>query len=96
MSAIHPAELSFITRHAPFDRMELAHVLWMMERMHLGYYAEGEVIVSPEQGVADSFLVIKQGVVHGEQNVAKAADADTWLELMEGDTAPRLPEGPSS
>ena len=88
MSAIHPAELSFITRHAPFDRMELAHVLWMMERMHLGYYAEGEVIVSPEQGVADSFLVIKQGVVHGEQNVAKAADSDTWLELMEGECFP--------
>ncbi|MDP2144783.1 MAG: DUF294 nucleotidyltransferase-like domain-containing protein [Gallionella sp.] len=88
MSAIHPAELSFITQHAPFDRMELAHVLWMMERMHLGYYAEGEVIVSPEQGVADSFLIIKQGVVHGEQNVAKAADSDTWLELMEGECFP--------
>lgn len=88
MSAIHPAELSFITRHAPFDRMELNHVLWMMERMHLGYYAEGEVIVSPEQGVVDRFLVIKQGVVHGEQNVAQVSDADTWLELMEGECFP--------
>ena len=62
--------------------------MWMMERMSLGYYAEGEVIVSPEQGVADRFLVIKQGTVHGEQNVAKAADADTWLELMEGECFP--------
>ena len=88
MSAIHPAELSFITRHAPFDRMELNHVLWMMERMHLGYYAEGEVIVTPEQGAADRFLVIKQGTVHGEQNVAKVSDADTWLELMEGECFP--------
>ncbi|MFZ3019525.1 MAG: DUF294 nucleotidyltransferase-like domain-containing protein [Gallionella sp.] len=88
MSAIHPAELSFVTRHAPFDRMELAHVMWMMERMNLGYYAEGEVIVSPEQGAVDRFLVIKQGVVHGEQNVARAADADTWLELMEGECFP--------
>lgn len=88
LSAIHPAELSFITRHAPFDRMELEHVLWMMERMHLGYYAEGEVIVSPEQGAVDRFLVIKQGVVHGEQNVAKVSDADTWLELMEGECFP--------
>ncbi len=88
MSAIHPAELSFVTRHAPFDRMEPGHVLWMMERMHLGYYAEGEVIVSPEQGVADRFLVIKQGVVHGEQNVAQASEADTWLELMEGECFP--------
>jgi CBS domain-containing protein len=68
--------------------MELPHVLWMLERMNLGYYAEGEVIVSPEQGAVDRFLVIKQGVVHGEQNVAKASDADTWLELMEGECFP--------
>ena len=88
MSAIHPSELAFITRHAPFDRMELAHVMWMMERMDLGYYAAGEVIVSPDQGAVDRFLVIKQGVVHGEQNVAKASEADTWLELMEGECFP--------
>jgi len=88
LSAIHPSELAFITKHAPFDRMELAHVMWMMERMELGYYAEGEVIVSPDQGAVDCFLVIKQGVVHGEQNVAQASDADTWLELMEGECFP--------
>lgn len=88
MSAIHPSELSFITKHAPFDHMELNHVLWMLERMQLGYYAAGEVIVSPEQGVVDRFLVIKQGVVKGEQNVAKATDADTWLELVEGECFP--------
>ncbi len=88
MSVIHPSELSFITKHAPFDRMELNHVLWMMEHMQLGYYPEGEVIVSPEQGVVDRFFVIKQGVVHGEQNVAKASDADTWLELTQGECFP--------
>lgn len=88
MSAIHPSELAFIMKHAPFDRMELVHVMWMMERMKLGYYAKGEVIVAPEQGVAQRFLVIKQGVVHGEQNVAKATDADTWMELMEGECFP--------
>jgi CBS domain-containing protein len=88
VSAIHPSEFSFITRHAPFDRMEIAHLMWMLEHMQLGYYAEGEVIVSPEQGAVDRFLVIKQGVVHGEQNVAQASDADTWLELMEGECFP--------
>jgi CBS domain-containing protein len=88
LSAIHPSELAFITKHAPFDRMELAHVMWMLERMNLGYYAEGEVIVSPEQGAVDRFLVIKQGVVHGEQNVAKASDTDTWMELAEGECFP--------
>ena len=63
-------------------------MLWMLERMRLGYYAKGEVIVSPNQGVVDRLFVIKQGVVHGEQNVAKASDADTWLELTEGECFP--------
>ena len=88
MSAIHPSEISFITRHAPFDHMELPHVLWMLQRMRLGYYPEGEVIVSPEQGPVDRFLVIKQGMVHGEQSVAHASEADTWLELSEGECFP--------
>ena len=63
-------------------------MLWMLERMSLGYYAGGEVIVSPEQGAVDRFLVIKQGMVHGEQNVAHASEADTWLELAEGECFP--------
>ncbi len=88
MSAIHSSQLTFFATHAPFDRMEPAHLLWMVERMKLGYYAAGEVIVSPEQGAVDRFLVIKQGVVHGEQSVAKASDADTWLELNEGECFP--------
>ncbi|NOT19842.1 MAG: prohead protease, partial [Sideroxydans sp.] len=85
MSAIHPSELSFITKHAPFDRMELNHVLWMLERMRLGYYAKDEVIISPEQGVVDHFLIIKQGVVQAEQKVADATESDTWMELTEGE-----------
>ena len=88
MSAVHVSQLSFFTLHAPFDRMESAHLLWMLERMQLGYYAQGEVIVSPDQGRVERFLVIKQGVVQGEQNVAHASAADTWLELEEGECFP--------
>ncbi len=88
MRAIDASQLSFFAAHAPFNRMEPAHLLWMLERMRLGYYPEGEVIVSPEQVAVDRFLVIKQGMVHGEQNVAHASDADTWLELAEGECFP--------
>jgi CBS domain-containing protein len=88
LSAIHASQLSFFTAHAPFDRMEQAHLLWMLERMQLAYYAQGEVIVSPEQGNVEKFLVIKQGKVLGEQTVAKATDTDTWLELVEGECFP--------
>ena len=88
MSAIHPAQIDQMTRHAPFDRMERSHLLWMLERMQLGYYAKGEVVVSPAQGVVDRFLVIKQGLVEGEQSVANATESDTWLELGEGESFP--------
>ncbi len=88
MSAIHSSQLSFFAAHAPFDRMENEHLLWMLERMQLDYYAQNEVIVSPEQGVADRFLVIKQGRVQGEQHVADASDTDPWLELSVGECFP--------
>jgi len=88
LSAIHPSELTFIIRHAPFDNMALEHVMWMLERMHLAYYAQGEIIASPEQGEATRMWVIKQGVVLGEQSVAKASESDAWLELMEGECFP--------
>ncbi len=88
MTAIHAAQLAFFAQHAPFDRMEREHLLWMLERMKLGYYAKGEVIVAPEQGAVARFLIIKQGMVLGEQNLAQAAEADTWLELAVGECFP--------
>jgi CBS domain-containing protein len=88
MSAIHASQLSFFAAHAPFDRMEPSHLLWMLERMSLAYYAKGEVIISPEQGNVEKFMVIKQGEVLGEQAVAQATDADAWLELVEGECFP--------
>jgi CBS domain-containing protein len=88
LSVIHSSQLSFFAAHAPFDRMEPAHLLWMIERMQLGYYAQGEVILLPEQGVVERFLVIKQGLVQGEQSVADVSEADTWLELSVGECFP--------
>ena len=88
MSEIHASQLSFFAAHAPFDRMEPTHLLWMLERMSLAYYAQGEVIISPEQGSVERFLVIKQGKVLGEQAVAQASETGAWLELVEGECFP--------
>ena len=88
MSAIHSSQLAFFAAHAPFDHMEPKHLLWMLERMSLAYYANDEVILSPEQGVVGKFMVIKQGRVHAEQNVAQATSSDTWLELIAGECFP--------
>src|SRR5208282_2320828 len=88
MSSIHSSQLVFFAAFAPFNRMEPVHLLWMLEHMQLNYYAEGEIIVSPEQNQVEHFHVIKQGLVHGEQSVAKVSEEDEWLELAEGECFP--------
>lgn len=86
MSATHAAQLMFFTRHAPFDRMERRHLLWMLERMQLAYYAKNEVIASPQQGQAMRFFVIKQGLVRGARIANTPQDA--VLELHAGECFP--------
>ena len=87
-NALTAATIEQLTRYAPFDRMTREHLVWMAERFKLGYYAKGETVLSPESGEADTFFIIKQGVVHGEQDVARAQEDATWLELHEGECFP--------
>jgi len=77
-----------LSRHAPFDRMERVDLEWLSSRLEIGYYARGEVVLSPEQGEAHKLFIIKQGVVQGEQGVVQAQDDSAWLELHEGDCFP--------
>jgi CBS domain-containing protein len=66
--------------------MQREHLLWMLERMQLAYYAKGEVIASPHQGVSSRLFVIKQGLVRGSR--LANAQLDTVLELHEGECFP--------
>lgn len=77
-----------LRRFAPFDRMERADLEWLASRLKIGYYAKGEILLSPEQGEAHKLFVIKQGVVQGEQGVVQAQDDSAWLELHEGECFP--------
>ncbi len=82
------ATIDHLRRFAPFDRMEREHLAWLAQRLSLGYYAKGGVIASPEQGEVSHFLIIKQGVVQGEQDVVRAQEDAAWLELHEGECFP--------
>ena len=82
------ATAEHLRRHAPFDRMERGDVEWLAARLEVGYYAKGEVVLSPEQGDAHKFFIIKQGVVQGEQGVVQAQEDTAWLELHEGECFP--------
>lgn len=86
MSTALIQHLPFFSKHAPFDRMQREHLLWMLERMQLAYYAQGEVVASPQQGAAKHFYVIQQGMVHGSRLASAAQDA--VLELHAGECFP--------
>ena len=82
------ATVDHLSQFAPFDQMSREHMLWMAQRLTLGYFARGEVILSPEQADKVQFFIIKQGVVQGEQGVAQTQEGNAWLELHEGECFP--------
>jgi CBS domain-containing protein len=82
------ATVDHLSQFAPFDQMAREHVLWMAQRLALGYFAKGEVILSPDQAGKVNFFIIKQGVVQGEQGVARMQEGSAWLELHEGECFP--------
>ncbi len=82
-SALIAATVEHLGHYAPFDRMAREHLAWMAERLRLGYYAKGEAVLAPGHGEAQTFYVIKQGVIQGEREGEEA-----WLELHEGECFP--------
>lgn len=82
------ATVDHLARFAPFDSMEREHLVWLAERLKLAYYAKGETLLGPDSGPVKTFYIIKQGVINGEQDVVRAQDDASWLELHEGECFP--------
>lgn len=77
------ATAEHLARFAPFDGMAREHLLWLAERLRVGYFAKGEVLLAPAQGEVTRLFIIKQGIVQGEREGSGA-----WLELHEGESFP--------
>lgn len=86
--ALLAATIDQLTRFAPFDQMEREHLAWMIERLKVSYYAKGETVLAPGDKPVDTFYIIKQGVILGEQDVVRAQENAAWLELHEGECFP--------
>ncbi len=76
-----------LQRHPPFDRLEQTHLEWLAQRLEMAYYAAGDVLISPEQGIASRFFIIRQGLVEGRRGAANAETSITD-ELQQGDIFP--------
>lgn len=86
--ALLAATLDHLSRFSPFSRMERDHLVWMIERLKVSYYAKNEIILAPQARPVDTFFIVKQGIILGEQEVVKAQENATWLELREGECFP--------
>lgn len=82
-NALIAATVDHLRRFVPFDAMSQEHMAWLAERLKLDYFAKGEIVMSPDEGEVKRLLVIKQGVVVGEQDGNEA-----WIELHEGEAFP--------
>lgn len=83
---LQTATLDHLQRHPPFGQMDRADLLWMIERLQLAYFGQGEILLSPADGPPPAFRIIKQGVVVGVD--AETGTEPAWLELGEGECFP--------
>lgn len=78
----------FLRRHPPFDRMEEDVLETFASCVCVTYFAEGEAIVSPAAGIADTFYVIHRGRVKVEPSDANAIAGAADLALGPGECFP--------
>jgi len=59
--------LLFLERYPPFDQMEPAHLLHLVEHARLRFFATGQIITQPSDGAARSWYVIRRGAIIGQR-----------------------------
>ncbi|GGE72110.1 cyclic nucleotide-binding protein [Streptosporangium jomthongense] len=78
----------FLQAHAPFSSMDEDHLAHFAEHATLRFYADGDVVLSPEDGVVNRFYVVKQGRIRGERHNEKADKTETTFEISRGECFP--------
>lgn len=59
--------------HPPFDRMAMPDVQRLVAAAHEAYYAPGETLLSPADGVVTALCIVRRGAVTGRHGLADAA-----------------------
>ena len=76
-----------LRRHAPFDAMELVTLQYLAGHLSLVYFATGQVLLSPDDGVATRMYIVQKGRIHGIEPNAEPK-AESALTLSEGECFP--------
>ncbi|MGC8121468.1 putative nucleotidyltransferase substrate binding domain-containing protein [Marinobacter sp. VGCF2001] len=82
------AIMSFLREHAPFSNMNDNHLAHFAEHATLRFFADGDEILSPQDGVVKRFHVVKQGRIRGERHNEKEDRIETTFEISQGECFP--------
>ena len=82
------AIMGFLQAHAPFSSMEEDHLAHFAEHATLRFYSDGDVVLSPDDGIVRKFYVVKQGRIRGERLNEKAEKTETTFEISLGECFP--------
>ncbi|MDO6443977.1 MULTISPECIES: putative nucleotidyltransferase substrate binding domain-containing protein [unclassified Marinobacter] len=80
--------MGFLQAHAPFSNMDDDHLAHFAEHATLRFYADGDVVLSAEDGIVNRFYVVKQGRIRGERHNEKAEKTETTFEISQGECFP--------
>jgi CBS domain-containing protein len=80
--------MGFLQAHAPFSSMDDDHLAHFAEHATLRFYADGDVVLSPDDGIVRKFYVVKQGRIRGERHNEKADKTETTFEISQGECFP--------
>lgn len=80
--------MGFLREHAPFSQMDENHLAHFAENAALRFYADGDPVLSPEDGPPQHFNVVKQGRIRGERCRSKDGESETTFEISKGECFP--------
>lgn len=82
-NTLHHATLDALKRQAPFSLMTEEEGLWLVQRLAVAYYPQGESLLEPADTAPASLFIIKQGTVDGV-----TADGHSVFQLTAGEMFP--------
>ncbi|AYC31199.1 CBS domain-containing protein [Pseudomonas cavernae] len=80
--------MEFLQKFPPFNQMDNAHLVYLLEHCQLRFYAEGESIIKPGDGPVQHFYIVKQGRVVGERPHSAKRGTETTFEITSGECFP--------
>jgi CBS domain-containing protein len=81
------ATVDSLRRHAPFDRMDLESLSFLVGKLKLAYFAKGRKVTGPEYGTARMLYIVQRGLVRAERS-AESLPGRESLEYYIGECFP--------